>query len=261
MPIRPSIEATRISQEEFGAIAYEVTRHVLAIHREFGCFFQEVVYKRELQARLDGVALEVPVDLIHDTFATRVFADVLVHGSALFEFKVVDSIHPRHRSQTIRYLLLFGLAHAKLYNMHGEAVEHEFINCLSPLSERRNPDIESGSFAANAPGASTFRDLLALISDWGTGLQMPLYEAALIHLLGGPDRVLAEVPIMGTKGLVAEQRMTLAAPNAAFCLTALPARNEAHAANYRRMLAHTTLECMHWANIHNNKVTFTTLRS
>jgi len=85
-------------------------KHVFAIHSDFGRLFDEKVYKKELSNRMKGVALEVAVDVTHDTFTKRYFADVLVHDGGLFEFKATDAIHPKHRAQAIHYLLLFDLA-------------------------------------------------------------------------------------------------------------------------------------------------------
>jgi hypothetical protein len=68
MPIVPSIPTRRISQDEFGALAYEVMSHVFAIHDDFGRLFDEAIYKKELAGRMHGVELEVPVEVVHDAF-------------------------------------------------------------------------------------------------------------------------------------------------------------------------------------------------
>ena len=41
MPIIRTIDTNRISQEEFGRLAYEVKGHVIDIHNDFGRFFDE----------------------------------------------------------------------------------------------------------------------------------------------------------------------------------------------------------------------------
>lgn len=41
MPITPAHPTRRISQEEFGTLAYDVMQHVFAIRNEFGRFFDE----------------------------------------------------------------------------------------------------------------------------------------------------------------------------------------------------------------------------
>jgi GxxExxY protein len=106
MPILRSTVTQRISQEEFKSLATHVMSHVFAVRNEFGGFFDEMIYKKELAQRIDCVVLEVPTTLTHGSFSKTHFSDMLVKSSALFEFKLVDALHPRHRGQTLNYLLL-----------------------------------------------------------------------------------------------------------------------------------------------------------
>src|SRR5437016_13484833 len=99
MPISLNVPIRRISQHEFGALAFEVMRHVFAIHNEIGRFFDEKIYKRELARRLPEVRLEVPLDLTFDSFHKRYFLDMLVGDGGIFEFKAVETLSPRHRAQ------------------------------------------------------------------------------------------------------------------------------------------------------------------
>ncbi len=261
MPVIPTIPTTRLSQKEFGDLAYDVTGQVIAVHRDFGRLFDELVYKREVAARRSDALLEVGVDLIHGTFTKRLFADVIVRGGALFEFKSAEALHSRHRSQTIQYLLLFGLAHAKLFNVRNESLEHEFVNCTTTRQERQNFTVDDREFASETAGAVRFKEsLISVLRDWGTGLEVATYEEAVIHLLGGEDAVVCNVPVLGTAGHIADQRMRLAVPNAAFKITSLAQGEESLTAHARRILAHTPLDFIHWANIHQNTVRFTTLR-
>ena len=265
MPIHRSIETVRISQAEFKSIASEVMRNVFDIHNDFGRFFDELIYKRELAARLDGVALEVSVTLIHSSFSKTYFADVLVSQRGLFEFKAVEAIHARHRGQTINYLLLFDLAHAKIINVRPERVEHEFVNCHLRLADLENLKVIDEQFDQLTPGAEAFRDtLMALVCDWGGGLETSLYEEALIHMLGGESDVCVFVPVRGTKGYLAEQRMRLVAPDVAFKITAFPDGETERYENFRthafRLIKHTSLTAIHWANITHQSVRFATIR-
>ncbi len=64
MPITTRIPLRRLNQSEFGDIAYEVMRHVFAIHNELGRFFDEKIYKAELAQRMsDGGSQQVEVDV------------------------------------------------------------------------------------------------------------------------------------------------------------------------------------------------------
>ncbi len=213
MPITPSIRTERISQEQFKQLAFEVMNHVFAIHNEFGRLFNEQIYKRELACRMSDTLVEVPVDVTHRSFVKRYFADVIVRRGGLFEFKAADAIHPRHRGQTINYLLLFDLGHAKIVNVRPERVQHEFVNCQQRLHDLRDPAIHDREWEAGISGAALFRDTLTdLIHDWGSGLELALYEEALIHFFGGEESVSVDTPVFGTAGQMGQQRMNLVRP-------------------------------------------------
>ena len=257
MPITLPVQTRRISQPEFGALAFEVMQQVFAIHNEFGRFFDEKIYKRELAARMGGVALELPITVAHGSFSTEYFLDVLVHESGLFEFKAVEAIHSRHRGQTINYLLLAKLGHAKIVNVRPEKVEHEFVNCSLRREELLNPVIQDADWDQSVPGAAVFRDTLrALIADWGAGLELALYDAALSHFLVG----LADVSVHGSSGHLGVQRLRLAASDVAFKLTALTERQDLFAVHARRLLEHTSLKAILWANVTLHEVRFTIVR-
>jgi GxxExxY protein len=260
MPIHCPVVTNRISQNEFKLLAAEVMGHVFNIHNEFGRFFDEVVYKKALADRMSGVVLELEIIVTHGTFSKTYYADVLINHSGLFEFKASDTLHPRHRGQTLNYLLLLDLAHAKVINMRPESVGHEFVNCPNRLADLRKPQMVDRQWLAHAPGASAVRDnLMPLIADLGAGLELSLYEEALTHFLGGDDKVLAPVPVMGNKGHIADQRMRLAAPNVAFKLTSLQDHLDDFEHQARRLLQHTTLQAIHWINITQTTVQFVTL--
>jgi GxxExxY protein len=261
MPIIRQPQTTRISQDDFGAIAYEVMAHVHEIHNEFGRFFDEKVYKRELADRFPGTELELPVTVIHGTFSKTYYLDALVHKIGLFEFKAAESIVSRHRSQSFNYLLLFDLAHGKIINVRPERVGAEFVNCHQRLENLRNPVINDAAFDSKIAGGEFFYDTItALVRDWGAGLEIGLFDEALTHFFGGEERVLLPVPVMGRKGHLHDQKMRLVAPDVAFKLTALPDEENNFEPHARRLLKHTTLKAIHWANITTRGIAFTTIR-
>src|SRR5206468_11663186 len=109
-------------------------------------------------------------------------------------------------------------------------------------------------------GAERFREvLMALLRDWGTGLDLGLYEEALTHLLGGEAHVVAHVEVRTPEHTLGHQRMRLAAPRVAFVLTALPEADNDYESHTRRLLRHTELDAVLWANIYLKMVTFTAI--
>lgn len=262
MPIHCPVSTKRISQDEFKKLASVVMHHVFAIHNEFGRFFDEVIYKRELADRLSGVDLELAVTVAHGTFSKTYYLDVLVQGSGLFEFKAANAIHAHHREQTLNYLLLLDLGHGKVINIRPELVGHEFVNCPNRLVDLRYPTLFDQRWNPGVPGAGPFREhLMALIADWGAGLETCLYEEAVTHFLGGEDKVLLPVPVMGDRGHLAEQRMRMAAADVAFKITGLQGQTDEFETQARKFMQHTTLKALHWCNITQKSITFTTLTS
>lgn len=249
------IQTQRISQQEFGEIAYEVMRQVFEIHDEFGRFFNESIYQRELAARLAGILVEVPVKVSFGGYSKTYRLDVLKDGSGLFELKCADALSSKHRSQTINYLLLTDLGHAKIINMRPEKVEHEFVNCHLRLRETRDPKIVFNRWDESLMGAKRFQELLrALVGDWGSGLELPLYDAALCHFLIGQR----DVPVTGTDDL-GVQSIRMAESGVGFNSTAFKTRSEMFAVHARRLLKHTGLDAIFWANIRPNEIQFETI--
>lgn len=260
MPVICSRPTHRISQKEFGSIAYEVMTHVFDIHDEFGRFFDERVYKQELAARVPGISLEVALTLVFEDFSKTLFLDALVRESALFEFKTADAIHSRHRGQTVNYLLLADLEHAKIVNLRPERVEHEFVNCTYRLADLRDPKITENDWEAGMPQATRFRDLVvAVVRDWGMGLDLTAYEEAVSHCLGGDSTFVSPVSVFGRFGHVGEQRLRLLNPETAFKLTALAPGNS-FTVHARRLLQHTPLTSVYWANITHQGIQFSMIR-
>lgn len=261
MPIIPSIPTHRLSQSDFKDVAHEVIAHAFAIHSDFGRFFDEKIYKKELAAIMPGIELEASVRVVHRDFCKTYFADAIVAGGGLFEFKAVDAIHPRHRAQVIHYLLLFDLAHGKIINVRPERVQHEFVNCHLRLANLRAPAIQVPDWDDLFPGADKFRNqLIDLCRDWGLGLDLALYEEALIHFFGGEEAVNIPVPVYGTSGYLADQKMRLVAPEVAFKITALSDGLDSFENQALAMLRHTRLQAILWANLSQNGIRFSIIR-
>jgi GxxExxY protein len=261
MPITVAAPIRRLSQEEFRDIAYSVMGSVFAIHQELGRFFDEKIYKRELAHRHPGVELEVPIQVRHKSFSRAYFLDVLVAGGGLFEFKAADVIVPRHRAQTLNYLHLAGLGHAKLVNVRPNEVEHEFVNTSLHHADRVAFEVRSERWDDDVPGAECFRVFVTeLLSDWGTGLELPLYEEALTHFCGGVAQVVKNVEVRMPDHTLGCQKMRMAAPRTAFVLTGFSNSCDSFETHARRLLRHTDLDAILWSNIGLKYVTFTVIR-
>lgn len=259
MPIRLDVVTERLEQAAFGRIAHDVMRCVFDIHNEFGRFFDEKIYKRELARRIPQSVVEVPMQLTFETFNKFYFLDVLVAGGAVFEFKTVEALVERHRSQLLHYLMMAELPHGKLINMRTEQVQHEFVNTQLLRSDRTKFTVTSQEWQelSEQPIREWFE---AFLRDVGTGLDNALYEEALTHLLGGEEQVVQEIEIISENVSLGQQNFRLAAPKVALKVTALSnaAPFETHA---KRLLKHTGLEAIQWINLTRNEVSFRTLQA
>ncbi len=196
MPITTRVPITKLSQAEFGEIAFEVMRHTFAIHNQLGLFFEEEIYKRELARRMEGVSLEVPIDVTCGGYRKTLFLDVLVGEGAILEFKSVDRLAGRHRAQLLQYLMLADCAHGKLINVRAEEVEHEFVNCQWRTEDRQAFRILDQSWNPRLPQVGAFREFLTeMLRDVGTGLELSLYEDAIEKSFGGSNGTESEVDV------------------------------------------------------------------
>lgn len=262
MPVTVHAETCRLSSEEFKRIAYEVMKHVFAVHNEFGRCFDEDVYQREIARRCGGL-IEVPVEVVHADFRKLYFLDLLVANGAVFEIKTVAALTDRHRNQLLHYLLLTELPRGKLVNLRTATVQHEFVNAPLTLSDRTAFTTDDTLWDGGAPCAPELRDKCeSLLRDIGTALSVALYEEAMIHLLGGEHVVRREVPILRDGEEINSQWLPLADARSGFRVTALndKARRK-FAAHLQRFLAHTPLQYLYWINIYRKKVTLSTLRA
>lgn len=261
MPIITRIPLRRLTQQEFGDLAYEVMRHVFDIHNELGRFFDEKIYKQALAHRLPGTLLEEPVTIVHGSFQKPYFLDVLVAGGGLFEFKTVERLTERHRAQLMHYLLLSDLAHGKLINVRPEVVTHEFVNTHWAATDRQRVNIDCGRWNSFCPRANALQDwLIGFLRDIGAGLGTSLYEEATTHFLGGPDRVEADVRVCLKNHELGHQRMRLIAPGIALKITSLDQSLINFETQTSKLLAHADLQAIAWININIKHVTFTTLK-
>src|SRR5258708_19455859 len=106
MPVMLDCRFRKLSQDEFGELAYQVMGHIFDIHRDFGPLFDEEIYQRELARRVAGARIEVPIEIAFDGFRKTYYIDLLVDRGALFELKTAETLHDPHQTQLLTYPLL-----------------------------------------------------------------------------------------------------------------------------------------------------------
>ena len=251
-----------MDQDQFGELAYRVMKCVFELHDELGRLFEESVYRDAIASRMPDARKEVSVEVSFDGFVKKYCLDLLVDGGGLFELKTVEKCTQRLRAQVINYLLLTGLAHAKLINLRSARVQHEFVNTSLSRIERTAFAVDSQRWTAiealdrELPGW-----LESAVREWGTGLERRLYEAAVIHFLGGEQRVLGSTEVLLDGQHFKEQPVLWTGPQTIFKMTTLDTESmPAHEEHLLRFIRHLPVAALQWINIGPSILTFKTIR-
>jgi hypothetical protein len=144
--------------------------------------------------------------------------------------------------------------------MRPESVRHEFVNATIRPANRYRFKLDSSRWNLSLAGADRLLEAtVCILWDWGAGLELGLYEACLIHWLGGEAEVLNKIPVQGERGVVGQQLIRFAADGVAFKLTAFNAADHHFEEHAWRLLRHVDLKAMLWINIDLEQVTFTSI--
>lgn len=112
----------------------------------------------------------------------------------------------------------------------------------------------------NSEGLRLKEFMVALLRDWGTGLDIALYQEALIHFLGGAQKVVRPVEVFSDGSRVGRQNLNLISPETSVCISMLNDGQSRYETQLRRFLTHTPLKGIQWINIGRKLVSFKTLR-
>lgn len=262
MPVGSAVRLRKAGEEEFKAVQYQLNGACFDVHNEHGRLCDERVYRnliaRQCRRRgLDCVFTEVPLLVVHDTFEKKYFLDLLIDGFLIVELKTVDVLTSEHRGQVINYLLLSNLSRAKLINMRSVSVESKTVRMPLTPEERRELNIRHVDGDPIGKKGRWFRDtVIDLLEDWGSFLSISLYREAIMHYLGGRDRVETSIDYRQGQTVIANQRLRMLDHNTAFEITALTDDEQSYEMHLRRMFHHTPLRSIEWVNINKHDITF-----
>ena len=262
MPITFDRILTPLDRDSFGALSYKAFGDLLAIRKELGRFFDEKHYKKALAIRRSDVLVEEPILVSHGTFKKFFFLDVLLALGGVLELKAVDAVTPRHKAQLMQYLMLVELRHGMLINVRPERVTREFVNNTLSQKDRLQFEITTDRWQSRIPGATYFNEVLTgLLRDWGTCLDLSLYEAGLIHFFGGDEAVLRPAIVSFDGRQTGPQPLRFVTERTAFKLTAFdePVAQTNFQEHAQKLVDHTDIEALLWANIGRHRVTFSCL--
>jgi GxxExxY protein len=266
MPIQVSVPIDVLDQEQFHALDQRIIGIVFDVHNEFGRLMDEELYKREIAARCAAMGLvterEVRIRVSHEDFIKDYSMDLLVSRGYMLEGKAAELLVPAHRGQSLNYILMAGMRHARLVNFRTERVEHEFISTTLTPEERRRFTVEDRDWIEESDRSRFLKEkTIELLQDWGAFLDVNLYREGLVHFLGGAAAVTRPIEIFRGSRAVGTQRLNLVTDEEGFALTMLPGNSGAMREHLRRLLEHTGLRHIHWINLNRHRVEFATLSS
>ena len=260
MPVHCPIHFKPLSKDEFGKLDFEVMSHAFACHTALGRLADEQIYHGDFASRLNQAGfqthVEVPATASFRMFTKQYSLDLVVNERAVYELKAVPKLAERHAGQLMNYLLLLGLDRGKLINFRPDSVETRFVNvAIDPKARRKFTVSETGW-----TGGETLRDLVSdIVRDWGAGLEVALYEQAVIQQLGGEEVVGTILPMTRDGHFLGNQRFHLTDSDSAFRITAFPDDFSLCQRHLTRLLVHSPLSIMHHVNIAIDQITFTSI--
>ncbi len=261
MPIRCDFEIPDLSREAFGALDYRLMSLAFESHNEIGRLADEPVYQLDWSARAReagfDVRREVGIQVSFETFLKTYRIDTAFGEGGVYELKSVSSIVPKHEAQLRNYLMLLDLEHGKIVNFRGESVESRFVNCSIKTDERRCYDLAFDKWKGGARLQSLVE---AILSDWGTGLELALYQQAFAHLLSEETDAVQSLSLFRGSIPVGGQAFILSAPCEAVKVTSMAKPTTGYADHLRKLIQLAPLRSMHWINIALHQVTLTTIQ-
>ncbi|MEX0612629.1 MAG: GxxExxY protein [Pirellulales bacterium] len=265
MPIKPARELKRISQEAFHEIDYLVTGLAFHVHRELGPWFiDESIYRDELarlcRAKRLTACTELPVIVMSGTFSKSYFLDLVINECVPYEMKAVEKIHRNHRNQTLNYLMLTGLAHAKILNMRSSSMEYEFVSTTVTPADRYEFKCDFDCWRDLDADSNWLKDAVhKLIDEWGLFLDVTLFYDAIEHLRGGRENVVQPIEIARGSQVVGRQLAHLINSRTGFKITAITKDIPQFEKRLAKFLSSTSLHAVQWINFNRHNVCFKTL--
>ncbi len=265
MPIEYRFEIEPVSQSQFHEIDHVVMRHAFDLQNELGRLCHESIYQAELINRCERAGLkavsegEIVVSL--DSFRKSYYLDALISSGAIYELKAVSDLNSGHESQLLNYLFLSDVRHGKLVNFHSSSVQYRFVSTQIDSERRSLFEVNTNCWDGSLLSSSVLRDLVVkVLNEWGSFLDINLYQEALVYFLGGEEVLMQSVDVFVNGGLVGRQNMHLLDSETGLHISSVIRHEQAYKKQLQRLLAHTSLQQMQWVNFNRNTVQLITLK-
>jgi GxxExxY protein len=253
------------SQDAFHVMDKVITGLSFEIHNEIGRFCDEKIYQKILAAKCLNASIsatrEVEINLKYKDFTKIYKLDLLVDSGIIYELKTVKSLNDYHKQQLINYLLLTGISHGKLLNFRSSSVEYEFISTTLTHKDRYDYSIQSNNWQEVTSSCNLLKSTLSnLFCEWGLFLKCGLYNEALLHFLGGSEKIINPVEIYFKNKVIGAQKMQLLNNETAFHISAITRAFKDYEKNIRRLIEHTKINTVQWINLNQRDIKFKTIK-
>lgn len=262
MPIRCPLTIPDLSRDEFGKLDYRLMKFAFDSHNEIGRLAVETIYQVDFWERLRATGFdahrEVSIEVSFESFLKIYKMDTALCEGGIYELKTVASILPKHEGQLRNYLMMLELEHGKIINFRNESVESRFVNCATKTVDRRAFSVTSETWEGGAELKSL---MLAILSDWGVGLELALYQQAITHLLSNQADILQPLALSRNSVRLGTQKFIIAAPGESVAITSLSKATNEYAISLRKLLRLSPLRAIHWINLGSKNVAFSTIKT
>lgn len=264
MPIQPRLQLRSVSDQEFEQIDEVVMRCAYASQNHFGHLFDERVYENDIAARLRGEGFEVhtqePVLVTHGSFEKTYRLDLVVN-QMLYELKAVSGLIPEHDMQALHYAMLQDVRLVKLINFGGERVRGKLlVNAMHGVS-RHQPTMRNSSWRPLSDNCERLvQQLKDVIRDFGTHLDVSLYNEALVHHFGGENNCVRRVEVSVDGRHLGTHLVQMHSSQHAFFMTCFTTPQPNYLRHLEVLLSHAPeLTGLQWINLNHSRLEITTV--
>jgi hypothetical protein len=147
-----------------------------------------------------------------------------------------------------------------VYTLGPDSVDGQLVVTRLTPEVRRRFAVDDSRWQEITAACGDLRSVMTdPLADWGAFLEVPLYQEALTHFLGGEEHVVQRVALARDGLALGTQRMHVHGPGVAFVITAYTSERASHELNLRKLLALTPLTALQWVNLDHANIQFTTL--
>lgn len=261
MPIQ-SPNLSEITKDDFEEIAFKVNGLSFQVHNESGRFCNEQIYKNKLHKRclksFVSAEKEVPIVLTHKGFTKKLYIDLLINNSVIFELKAVTAINKTHFAQTLDYIFLTKMNYGEIINFRPSSVERQFV--ITKISNEKRHSFEwlENNIEQISPSGSQLKELLLdLINDWGAFLKPSLYTEAIIFQLEKDIPVTQPINLYDNEEIIGQQNFHILNNQEAFAITSFTDEIDHNNQHLQKLLHMTKLKHLYWLNLNHHELTFT----